>query len=174
MGRRIAAAWLTLGVLALSLCAFAPAASARTITLTKNERTLLALINKARTSRDLHAVSLNKYLYYAAKAHSRQMISKSYFSHDSKAGESFSKRIVRYGYSRTGYSSWSVGEVIGYGKGMLGTPQAIFKAWMKDAAHRKVILAKRWRDVGVGQATGTFKGVSNVQMYTVDFGRRVD
>jgi len=26
--------------------------------------------------------------------------------------------------------------------------------------------------VGVGEVTGTFRGVSNVQMYTVDFGRR--
>jgi uncharacterized protein YkwD len=171
MGRRIAAALLAFGVLAVGLYGAVPTASA-SITLTQNERTLVSLINGARTSRGLHPVSLNVYLYYAAKAHSREMIRDGYFSHYSYSGATYATRIASYGYTRTGYSSWSVAEIIGYGKGLLGTPQAIFRAWMKDSTHRAVILTKRWRDVGVGEVTGTFRGVSNVQMYTVDFGRR--
>ena len=44
---------------------------------------------------------------------------------------------------------------------------------MNSSAHRQVILTARWRDVGIGCSRGTFKGLSGVVMYTVDFGRRV-
>ena len=44
---------------------------------------------------------------------------------------------------------------------------------MRSSGHRQVILTKRWRDVGIGCARGTYKGISGVVMYTVDFGRRV-
>jgi uncharacterized protein YkwD len=72
-----------------------------------------------------------------------------------------------------GWSQWSVGEVIAWGCGARGTPQAVLKAWMHSSSHRNIILGKRWRDVGVGCARGTFKGLSSVVMYTVDVGRRV-
>ena len=44
---------------------------------------------------------------------------------------------------------------------------------MRSSGHRQIILTKRWRDVGLGCARGTYKGYSGVVMYTVDFGRRV-
>ena len=56
---------------------------------------------------------------------------------------------------------------------MRGTPQVVFKAWMHSSSHRQVILARRWRDVGIGCDRGSFKGMSGVVMYTIDFGRRV-
>ena len=72
-----------------------------------------------------------------------------------------------------GCSQWTVGEVIAWGVSVRGTPQAVFKAWMRSSPHRQVILTKRWRDVGIGCARGSFKGMSGVVMYTIDFGRRV-
>ena len=36
--------------------------------------------------------------------------------------------------------------------------EAVFKAWMHSSSHRQVILAKRWRDVGIGCARGTLQG----------------
>jgi uncharacterized protein YkwD len=109
----------------------------------------------------------------AALSHSRDMIARDYFSHSSLAGASVAARVRRAGYSTSGCSRWSVGEVIALGSGSKSTPGSIFKAWMRSSGHRKVILTKSWRDVGVGCARGTYRGVRGVVMYTVDFGRRV-
>ena len=84
-----------------------------------------------------------------------------------------SSRARRAGYSVNGWSAWAVGEVIAWGSGARGTPRAIFKAWMNSSGHRKIILTRRWRDVGVGCSRGTLKGIGDVCMWTVDFGRRV-
>lgn len=143
------------------------------ITLTTREQTVLALINRARSSRGLHTLVLSRPLYDAAVAHCREMLGREYFSHYSYSGESPSSRLVRFGYSRTGYTRWRVGEVIGWGAGTRGTPRAIFKVWMGSRTHRSVILDPGWRDIGVGVRTNSFAGLDGVRMYTVDFGRRV-
>jgi uncharacterized protein YkwD len=137
------------------------------------EKTMLRLINHARTSRGLHTVSAHSALHKAARAHSTDMIRRDYFAHSSLSGLSVGTRARRAGYSVGGWSQWSVGEVIAWGSGSRGTPQAIFAAWMHSSGHRCIILGKRWRDVGVGCSRGTFKGMGGVGMWTVDFGRRV-
>jgi uncharacterized protein YkwD len=138
-----------------------------------NENTMLRLVNHARTSRGLHAVRSYEALHKAARAHAGDMLRRDYFAHSSLSGLTVSTRARRAGYCVNGWSSWSVGEVIAWGSGARGTPQAIFKAWMRSSGHRKVILTKRWRDVGIGCSRGTFKGIGGVCMWTVDLGRRV-
>jgi uncharacterized protein YkwD len=136
------------------------------------ERAVLQLINKTRSERGLHTLSVEKHLDAAALGHSRQMLSEDYFSHYSAGGTTYAERLRAAGYTRSGYTSWSVGEVIGWGKGTAGTAGAIVKAWMGSSGHRAVILDKRWRDIGIGCAEGSFRGISATLMYTVDFGRR--
>ena len=138
-----------------------------------SEATMLRLINRTRTSHGLHAVKVHAALDKAALSHSRDMIAHDYFAHSSYAGGSVAKRARGAGYSTSGCSHWEVGEVIAWGKSYRGTPEAIFKAWMHSSEHRHIILIKRWRDVGLGACRGTFRGLSGVVMYTVDFGRRV-
>lgn len=138
-----------------------------------NERTLLHLINHARTKRGLAPVKIQRALDRAALAHSRDMLVHDYFSHNSSGGASYATRLRRAGYSRSGYSSWRVAEVIAWGQSTKGTPQAVFSAWMKSRYHRPIILGKAWRDVGIGCSRGNFGSLSGVIMYTVDFGRRV-
>jgi uncharacterized protein YkwD len=137
------------------------------------EKAVLELINKARTSRGLHAVRIQTHLDAAAIAHSRQMLSRDYFSHNSASGASFAQRLRSAGYGRAGYRSWAVGEVIAWGKGAAGAAQVIFRGWMNSSSHRAVILDRRWRDVGIGCAEGSYRGLSGTLMYTVDFGRRI-
>ena len=134
---------------------------------------MLRLINHARTSRGLHAVGIHAALDKAALAHSRDMIARDYFAHSSYVGASVAMRARGAGYSTSGWSRWEVGEVIAWGASYRGTPETIFKAWMHSREHRRIILIKRWRDVGLGACRGTFKGLSGVVMYTVDVGRRV-
>ncbi len=137
-----------------------------------NEHTLLQFINHARTTRHLAPLRIRPALDGAALAHSRQMLSRDYFSHSSANGTSFATRLYDAGYRHAGFSSWSVSEVIGWGEGRLGSPRAVFTAWMHSPTHRHIILGKRWRDAGVGCARGTFYGLSGCVMYTVDLGRR--
>jgi uncharacterized protein YkwD len=145
-----------------------------TVSVTTPERTMLTLVNNARAARGLHRLTLRTSLCRAARSHSLSMLRLSYFSHSSASGETYAQRIRRYGYSRTGSSYWSVGEVIGWGAGSTyGSAKAIFKAWMRSTAHRTVIFTGRWRDVGIGRALGTYAGIAGVRMFTVDFGRRI-
>jgi uncharacterized protein YkwD len=137
------------------------------------EATVLRLVNHARTSRGLHAVKVAGPLDNAALSHSCDMIAHDYFAHSSLAGATVSARARSAGYSIGGCSQWSVGEVIAWGVSVRGTPRAVFTAWMRSSSHRRVILARRWRDVGIGCARGSYRGLSGAVMYTVDFGRRV-
>ena len=148
-------------------------AAKRALLLNENECTLLTLINRARTRRGLKALVLRASLCRAAKAHSQEMIRLDYFSHLSTAGRSPQSRAKRAGYGASGYSSWSLAEVIAWGSGSAGSPAAVFQSWMCSPGHRAILLGKRWRDIGVGRAKGTFRGLSGVRMYTVDVGRRV-
>lgn len=161
---------LALVIVSLAVLVVAPTASA--ITLTKPEKQLLTLINKKRASRDLPPLRVNAKLERAARSHSAEMIAKDYFHHDSANGESFSKRLIRFGYKQAGCTSWRAGENIAWGVGLLGTPQAIFKAWMKSTTHRQIMLSKRFRDVGIGRAKGEFRGVDGAFVFTLDVGKR--
>lgn len=148
----------------------ASADSQPAFTLTTKERLVIGLVNKERSKRGLAAVRANVSLVKAARAHSAEMVHRRYFSHDSYSGRSFASRLIAHGYAKTGYSSWSVGECIAWGQGLLGTPQAIVNAWMHSPSHRAIILTPRFRDVGVGVHSGTYKG--GAFFFTLDFGRR--
>jgi uncharacterized protein YkwD len=136
------------------------------------EATMLRLINHARAGRGLHAVGRHDALHKAAVSHSADMLRRDYFAHSTLGGAGVGTRAVRAGYRQSGWSRWTVGEVIAWGCGARGTPQAVFRSWMASGAHRSILLGRRWRDVGVGCARGTFKGMRGVVMYTVDLGRR--
>jgi uncharacterized protein YkwD len=100
------------------------------------------------------------------------MVSRDYFSHSSPGGESYASRLISFGFSPSGCSSWTVGEDIGYGIGSHGSAMAIFEAWMHSPPHRAVILTRRFRSVGVGCAVGRYRGVPDVVFFTLDCGAR--
>jgi len=152
--------------------AVAPASPAQAITMTRAERQVLTLVNNTRAAHGLHKLRMVASLERAARAHSREMVSRDYFSHSSFSGESFASRLVRFGYSRAGCTRWTVGEDIAYGSGSAGKPKAIFRAWMNSPAHRAVILTARFRNAGVGRARGTYSGISGIAFFTLDCGAR--
>jgi len=152
------------------LAAAAPAHAA--VKLTSTERHLLALVNATRKAHGMPRLRPVASLERAARAHSRQMVSKGFFGHASYGGESFAARIVRLGYTNVGYTSWTAGEDIAYGSGSAGSARAIFRAWMHSAPHRRVILTRKYRDVGLGRACGSYSGMSGVVFFTLDCGAR--
>ena len=171
MSKAISAAFAApILVLAVAVVSAGPARASQR---TANEAVLFQLINHARTQRGLAPLHVNAALSCAALAHSREMMDRDYFSHSSPGGASCGTRARRARYSMSGYRYWAVAEVIGWGRRLFGTPQAIFSSWMRSAYHRAIILGRRWRDVGVGCVSGTFQGASGSWMYTVDVGRRI-
>ena len=133
-------------------------------------RATLCQLNVERSRQGLRPLRLNRRLSTAARAHSRAMARRHFFSHDSLNGASFLDRIRGTGYLR-GARSWSVGENIAYGSGRLSTPRSIGRAWMNSPGHRANILSRSFRSIGIGIAAGTPSGGGGAT-YTTDFGRR--
>jgi uncharacterized protein YkwD len=149
---------------------------ASAVTLNKYEKQVLALVNKERATRHLSKLTVNTKLMKAARAHSTQMGRKQYFTHKSASGQSWSKRIIRFGYKKRGYRYWKVGENLFWGAGLYSSPVNVVDEWMASRAHRKVILTKVFRNAGVGavKCSGGYGGCTeDVWFFTLDLGRRI-
>ena len=91
------------------------------------------LINNARTSNSLSALSLNTQLSAAAKAHATDMLCYNYLSHTGLDNSTPETRVTAQGLPAT-----LVVEDI-YAS-QAGTPQSAFDWWMNDPVHRADIL----------------------------------
>jgi uncharacterized protein YkwD len=133
-------------------------------------RATLCVLNKTRARHNLRPLQLNSKLSTAAVRHSRAMVRRRFFSHDSPDGASFVDRIRATGYL-SGARGWYVGENIAYGTGDRSSPRSIGAAWMNSPPHRANILSSSFREIGIGLASGTPVGRAGAT-YTTDFGRR--
>jgi uncharacterized protein YkwD len=133
-----------------------------TIKLSAKEERTFRLHNRARKSRELRPLCVHPALTKAARSHSAAMIRKDRLWHGNVG-----RRLKKFGYNWRTY-----GENIAWGSGSRGSPKSIFRDWMKSRGHRSNILNRRFREVGVGVDTGTFKGTKRASVYTVDFGTR--
>ena len=164
-------------LVALTALVFAslPAAAPAGVSLSSYEKQLLKCINHERTSRHLAKLRINAMLVDSARSHSADMGEMKYFDHVSSSGETWSRRIVRHGYTRKGYTTWKAGENIAWGAGLYSSPVVVVDQWMGSAAHRAVLLTKDFRDVGVGAVScdgyGSVDGM--VWFFTLDLGRRI-
>ena len=160
---------------AIAACGFASAAAtpasaaAPCATDSSMRASTLCLINAERSARDLRPLRLDRRLSTAARRHSRDMVAKHYFAHDSRSGARFSARIARTGWMN-GRGAWNVGENLGWGSGTQATPRSIVAAWMNSAGHRHNILSAKFRVIGIGIALGTPVGNAAGATYTTDFG----
>jgi uncharacterized protein YkwD len=171
--------FVAVGIAATTLLATSPAAEAAgggdvrkcgggNIFLNADEKRTFALHNKERTDRNLKALCVHPDLQRAARSHSKDMIRRDYFTHDTKGrNEGACERIRRFGYR------WSYcAENIAWGSGQRGEPDSIMRKWMESSGHRSNILNGKLREIGIGTYTGTFNGTPNATMYTADFGTR--
>jgi uncharacterized protein YkwD len=144
------------------------------VQLSTLESTLLGQINAARANHGLRPFRLAYGLTLAATQHSHSMAQKGYFSHDSANGGVFWRRIASY-YGYRGYRDWSVGENILWSSPDV-TPASAFRMWMESPEHRKNLLDREWREIGLGavhvaSAPGVYGG-DQVTIVTADFGIR--
>ena len=142
-----------------------------TIELNSNEKYMLERHNETRKKHGLKALCVHPTLTRAARAHSQDMLNKDYASHYSLNGDSVKSRLERFGYTFDGYSYYAMGENIAWGCGSYG-PERVFSFWKNSKVHRHNILNKKFREVGIGVRTGTFKTCGQAMMYTVDFATR--
>lgn len=140
--------------------------------LNAKEKRILELHDQARKRRGLEPLCVHPALTEAARAHSREMIERDYFSHESYRGASLVERLERFGYTTGDYGSWKVAGNIAWGNHSEGAPGDVFEGWMNSPDHRPHILSEDFRQVGVGASTGTYKSYEETTMYTVDFGVR--
>jgi uncharacterized protein YkwD len=129
----------------------------------------LCLINRARSRHNLPPLKLNRKLSRAARQHSRDMVRRQYFAHNSLDGRSPFTRMRATRYVPRN-ASWTLGENIGWGQGPLGEPIALMRAWMHSPGHRANILSRRFRDVGIGIVVGAPVHGRTGATYTTDFG----
>ena len=127
-----------------------------------SESRVLTLLNEIRSDHGLAKLAPSRALRSAARSHSADMLTRGYFEHDGPS-ESWDKRVRRY------LKSPLVGENIAWGTGRYGSPEGIVKLWMNSPPHRRIILTPELRRVGLGVATGTFKGAHGAFMATADF-----
>ena len=136
------------------------------IELNKAEKLTLDLHNKTRKENGLKLLCIDSTLTKAAREHSKDMIRRGYFGHNSPKGESNGERLKRLGYD------WSAtGENLAWGSGSFSTAKNRFQAWMRSEGHRLNILSQKYEEVGVGVIKGkSRKGGKEQTFYTVDFG----
>jgi len=166
---------ILLVALATLLFASLPAAAPASVSLNSYEQQLVKCINRERAKRGLVRLRVNARLVNSAHSHAANMGERQFFSHNSPSGETWNRRIVRYGYTRKGYRAWKTGENIAWGAGLNSSPVVIVRKWMRSSMHRAVILTKSFRDLGVGAVSSDGYGDVNgmVWFFTLDLGRRV-
>lgn len=118
-------------------------------TVKRAEAAVLCLINKERSKRGVPALKSEGRLVKDAGGHSRDMVRRGYFSHDSPEGKDPGDRIAATGYR---FSTW--GENIAWGRGKFGTPASIVRSWIGSPGHRANILNAAFKQSGIGIAVG--------------------
>lgn len=143
-------------------------ATVRKATIRDARDATLCLLNRVRARHGLPQLRLSRKLSRAARRHSRDMVRRRYFAHDSLDGRSPVARMRATHYVPRD-ASWTLGENIGWGSGSLGEPIALVRAWMHSPGHRANILSRSFRDIGIGIAAGAPVGGGGAT-YTTDFG----
>lgn len=141
------------------------------LTIVEARTSVLCLINQRRRSHGLRALRGNRKLARAAQRHSNSMDRDNFFSHTSPNGATLVDRISKTGYFARS-RSWGVGEDLEWGTRSAGSPRGAVVAWMKSAGHRRVLLDRHFRQIGLGIAFGSPIGQYENQaaIYTADFG----
>ena len=130
---------------------------------------LRCLVNATRAEHGLRALRSDARLN-AADGLSADMVARGFFAHVTPDGRSVTDRVRQTGYLG-GSQDWALGEDIGWGTGALSTPASIFRAFMNSPPHRRVILDRDFREIGVGVAQGVpVPGQGIGATFTLDFG----
>ena len=96
------------------------------------------------------ALGVSRKLNDAAAAHARDMARRKYFEHQGSDGSQPRDRV-----QRAGYQSRLTGENIALGP---ESAEEVVAGWLDSPGHCANIMDARFRDIGVGLASGTKRG----------------
>lgn len=132
------------------------------------QRATVCLINNRRHRGGRSRLAVRPPLRSAAKSHSRCMVRNKTFSHVCNGD-----LVTRV--ARTSYPTRSLlGETLAWGSGPRSTPLATVRSWLNSPPHRRIVLERRFRHIGVGVAKGSpFPQFRGGATYTAIFGRPV-
>jgi uncharacterized protein YkwD len=110
-------------------------------------RATLCLLNAERRRRGAPPLREERALRRAALAHSRAMVEGGFFAHEGPDGSDVRDRV-----RAAGYRGWRgpVAENLGFGTGSEASPAATVDAWMRSPGHRRNVLDRRLREIGIG------------------------
>jgi uncharacterized protein YkwD len=134
------------------------------------EQRIHILINSERKARGFSGIGWDDRLARIARKHSKDMASRSFFSHESPEGKDFSFRYQEQGYTcsiRTGTiihmgaenialghlyrSIRTVNSVVSYDWYTIDQiAQKTVQGWMNSPGHRRNILTPHWQNEGIG------------------------
>ena len=138
-------------------------------------RSLVAEVNRTRRAYGLRPLAYSARLATAATEHSTALATAGMFTHSwPTTGRLFSSWIRTY-YPARGYRAWSVGENLLWASPGF-TPASAVQQWLDSPTHRRVLLTKSWRELGIGivsavRAPGLYGG-RDVQIAAAEFGSR--
>ena len=133
---------------------------------TSYENQVLSLINSARESAGLPALTLSSQLSAAALEHSRDMACADYVDHTGSDGSTWYDRVAAQGYAN--YSSARENIYVG-DPSFGGTPDGAYTWWMNSQVHRDNILYETVSEIGIGYVF--YSGSTYGGYYTVVFSR---
>lgn len=133
---------------------------------------MLCEIERVRERRDIRDLRTNEQLDLAASRHATDMWERRYFSHVSPGGGDLADRARRSGFAKRG-CSWMVGEVLAWGVASRSTAAGTVRAWMNSPGHRRILISRRYGQVGIGLQAGTpFDAFPTGLTAAAVFGRR--
>lgn len=148
------------------------ASTADATTLGQASDAVLCLVNRERARRGRAPLRASLLLDRSARRHSRDMVVRQYFSHVTPSGLNARQRISRSGYVRR-RRSCKVAEAIAWGTEDESSPAALVRTFMNSRGHRRILLDRRYRDIGVGLVLGApISDMGRGATLTLDLGRR--
>ena len=119
-------------------------------------------------------LALSALLQRAGEEHARNLAEAGFFTHSWSDGTPFGSWIRRF-YPVAGARTWSVGENLAWSAPSVTAQQAV-EMWLASPEHRRILLDKRWRQIGLGviaadRAAGVYGG-QDVVVLAAEFGVR--
>lgn len=134
------------------------------------QRAVLCVLNAERAKRGLRGLRLSAQLTRAARAHSTDMVANAFFGHIGSTGRTPAARVQGTGYR----STCKVDETLAYGTAQFSSPRQLVGMMLASNSHRKSLLGRSFREVGIGLVAGVPEpGVSGSgSTLTLNFARR--
>lgn len=121
------------------------------------EKIMLDLVNRERANAGVATVRHDKAIIEVARAHSRDMFERKYFSHISPDGDDTGDRM-----EKAGFSFQIAGENLAYAPDV----QTAHEGLMNSEGHRRNILDPQFHRIGIGVIDGGIYGKMFVQNFT--------